>query len=264
MSGFFEFSRHRKSEFNCPAHGQASCYCASRNSTLSFPLRDRKGLTIARDESGCSPVIGINLNSSPSAISWFVVSIIIYAVNLMFFAGSLSHIGKEILKRLKPSIAYFNATASVIAKRRIRLIEAPIFHRLPSFIFWRFACIMSSVKAIAFHVFGRLFALQASTRLAMFTAKAAKSLNAFCSAITNTQNISVTVFVFAQKSNDCKPVKFLSNAVSIFRHSIEYKTNRLWSSNVNKLQFNLGLLTSRLQSLVFTIFKLLKEIYHVS
>lgn len=75
----------------------------------------------------------------PPAITGFVISVVIWvSINRMPGRRTFTHIRKEVLKRFKPTVAYFYAPTAIIFIAQGVSIQASVFQRLPAFIFRRF------------------------------------------------------------------------------------------------------------------------------
>ncbi len=67
----------------------------------------------------------------PSTVIRRVWSVVVIAVDRMLSCGFRTHIGKEVLKRIKPSLADGNSTCAVIVEGVILSVETSGFHSLP-------------------------------------------------------------------------------------------------------------------------------------
>lgn len=107
----------------------------------------------------------------PAAVSWLVVSIVVNAVNL-FAGGPLTHIGKEVFKRMNPPFANgYSATAVVMVLYAVGVI-APILHGSPRAVCATGVSPLSLMGVAVFrHEPADDFGLQASARLSVSAAK---------------------------------------------------------------------------------------------
>lgn len=71
---------------------------------------------------------------SPAAISGFVVSIIVDAIEAVFGRWALSHVGQELLKGIQPLIAHPNSPTAVAVVPGVRRVCAAVFGRPPCFV----------------------------------------------------------------------------------------------------------------------------------
>lgn len=81
---------------------------------FSLPRSSALGFTKVCYFSGASTVGSVIRRRHPATIFRLIVAVIIYAINLMRWTRFVSHIRVEILKRFKPSVAYFNSPSSVL------------------------------------------------------------------------------------------------------------------------------------------------------
>lgn len=84
----------------------------------------------------CS-ILRLFLGSGPSTIRRLIISIIIDSVNRMPNGWSLSHIGKKIFKRGRPSFAHRDSSTSIAMIRTAFCITTASDHVLPNNIFIR-------------------------------------------------------------------------------------------------------------------------------
>ncbi len=82
-----------------------------------------------------SSVVGLFLGRCPSAIRWFVITIVVYALDRMFIGRAMSHIRDKILK-IFPPFTYFNASSTVVCKTLAIFIVAPLSHSGPNIPIW--------------------------------------------------------------------------------------------------------------------------------
>ncbi len=80
-----------------------------------------------------SCIVGLFCACSPSAIRWFIVSVVVYAINFMFWGWKSPHVCKEILKGI-PTVTDFDSTTTIIFIKRIFRIITSFFQSLPSII----------------------------------------------------------------------------------------------------------------------------------
>lgn len=84
---------------------------------------------------------------SPSAIVWFIVTVVVYPVECFTFR-SMSHIAKKVLKTIPPSVTYFYPTTTPIFVSFIIRVIASIFHHSPGVVNSRFRHEMGGTTAI--------------------------------------------------------------------------------------------------------------------
>lgn len=86
----------------------------------------------------CLSIIGLLLLRSPPAISRLVVTIIIDAINCVFNAWPLTHIGQKVLETSFPSLANRNPLFFIMRKGWVAWISTSSNGVLPRRICWRF------------------------------------------------------------------------------------------------------------------------------
>lgn len=103
-----------------------------RTALLLFIFVDKQPVAEgARPRLDCaSPIRLLLFAGSPSAIAWFVVAVIIDALQREIRRRLTAHISDEILERL-PSLANSDAAASVVYEVPSVGIHAPLFHCRP-------------------------------------------------------------------------------------------------------------------------------------
>lgn len=140
-----------------PSQMNTSTQDGWRNSSLLRPFIYCHGFAIACYFMVVSLIPTLRRPSSPSAISRFVIPIIIYPVYLMFVCWSFSHVVKETFETVRPPFADYYASATVIGKSYVVRICTPRFHCSPD--------IVSRCSSFAMHhVSSRcVFAIPAST-----------------------------------------------------------------------------------------------------
>jgi len=85
---------------------------------------------------GESCVVSLDGSTGPAAISWFVVSVYIFAIKRLSFWG-VAHVFKEGGKGVEPPLAHFDAASAIVFVLRIRLGIAPRFCMAPCLVFTR-------------------------------------------------------------------------------------------------------------------------------
>ena len=84
------------------------------HSKFITPFHQCLDFTIIGDSYVCAFVITLLFGSRPAAIFGAVVAVHIYAVDGMFDGRTATHIGQEVFKRIKPTVAHLDATTSVV------------------------------------------------------------------------------------------------------------------------------------------------------
>lgn len=85
--------------------------------------------------------------SCPAAIAWFVISVVVFAVNAVLGRRTIPHVGIEVGKRVPPSPANANAATAVPPKGFVGLTVAAINHVCPRPVFGRISESMRSMQA---------------------------------------------------------------------------------------------------------------------
>lgn len=174
--------------------------CLVRNPSQFCNFRKRTQFPIKHSPWCDFPVSGLEPSINPSAIFRAIVSIIINALNGVFFAWRNTHISQEILKRLVPAVTYFYSATAVSVENIGVWIVAPLPYRGPCRI--NFCPSKTMIKP------RRMIRLVAAARLLLAVKHViAKSLNRF-SAIAAKQPPSLTVSRLVLDSfNGCQAVE---------------------------------------------------------
>lgn len=104
---------------------------------LNRPLSDRLRSTEVCHPDIASRVVALLSASGPAAIRWFVISVIVLALDLQT-DRLRAHVGVEILKRVSPALAHLDAPASPFWKLRAVWIVASLFDFDPRPVFWTY------------------------------------------------------------------------------------------------------------------------------
>lgn len=104
---------------------------------FSRPLCNGLGFPVKSDKRTASTVVVLNFTNSPSTVIGTVVSSGVDAVKRVFRTGFTSHICKEVLEIVLPSLANNNAPLSVVRVAAIRLCIATRLHGRPRSVFGR-------------------------------------------------------------------------------------------------------------------------------
>lgn len=79
----------------------------------------------------CATVLSLLAACSPSAVTGFIIAIIIYAVQRETI-WPRPHILKEFSKRVDPPLGNFNSTSSIVTIPWEITVKAPLFHSSPA------------------------------------------------------------------------------------------------------------------------------------
>lgn len=127
------------------------------NSRFLSPSSKTLSLAVEGKNSYVSTVACLFGRSGPSHIVWFIVAVIVNAINRVFYRRTFAHVRQEILKRLAPSLTDFDASSAVACIRNMLGIGTSGYHARPDKVFRR--CI-AWINAVAMFQ-RRLFLSQA-------------------------------------------------------------------------------------------------------
>lgn len=99
------------------------------------PVRKALSLVADRIHRSVTAIACLLFIGRPAAVARFVVAVVIYTINGMVGTSPRPHVGKEILKRLSPSFANYDATTAIVTVSRIRLVVATGDHGPPNVVF---------------------------------------------------------------------------------------------------------------------------------
>lgn len=120
----------RYSAFRSPATAQPGVDGMPRDAGLIGPLRDGQGFSISRNQSVIGAVVGLVFLRRPAAIFLRVRAIAVNAVNGMA-RWRFAHILKEGSKAIQPTVAYLDASATVLLPADVIRVGASSNHILP-------------------------------------------------------------------------------------------------------------------------------------
>ena len=110
--------------FNRPAASKSPVNARGFHATLFNPICHALRASIKRDIASTSLVSPLGVIGCPLAIRWFVIAIVIFSLDCVFWAGHSPHIGNEVLET-QPLLTYRNAPSPVTAKSLIVRVKAP-------------------------------------------------------------------------------------------------------------------------------------------
>jgi hypothetical protein len=84
------------------------------DSCTTRPFGSSQRLTIMSQYAIISLVATLFSSCCPSTIARFIVSVVVYPLQAVRRGRLLSHVGEEVVKRLLPPLAYFDATTAVV------------------------------------------------------------------------------------------------------------------------------------------------------
>ena len=102
------------------------------NVQILTPFDQDLGFAIVRDRSVCHGVSGLLFLGSPSAVSGFIIPIVVNSIQ-SHSARTLPHIGEEVCE-VCPSIANRYAPTTIPVVRNVVFVPAPHPHRRPALI----------------------------------------------------------------------------------------------------------------------------------
>lgn len=131
-------------------------------------------------------VVGLLFRCSPSAVLWRIRSVVVWeSINRMGVRWPMSHIGKECLETVFPSVTYGDPTSAIFRIIRIVSVEAACLYALPGCIFNRLSQSMRAVR------FSNSFQAKAPTGRALFS-KVVLPDDDGCTAVTTTGPSAMT------------------------------------------------------------------------
>ncbi len=127
-----ELSFFGKSTINTPAKRVQPATDSGRLQTKIFgPLRNRLRLALERQNPVRALVVHLLKTSRPSAISRFIVPVIVDTVNRMLPAWALTHVSKK-ARKFFPLRAVVNAATAVVNPFMVFRVAASGFHIAPA------------------------------------------------------------------------------------------------------------------------------------
>ena len=179
------------------------------------PLLKCLSLAVCCKQAIISFVIGLNFHYYPATIFRSVIPIIVNSVNAVIERWSITHIIKEVIKRLKPAIANSYASTAIMFKTFFILIKASGFHRVVSEIF------RSAVQSVLGKSFGSNFVIPAPARFCVAGSKIVELNGNRIATLTDTIPDSTSAIGFIRCSGYYgKTVEFLTDSVDNFRHKL--------------------------------------------
>jgi hypothetical protein len=102
------------------------------NSEPSRPLGNAQGQSLQSHVAGSPSVLGLLPLGRPSDIAWFIVAVVVWvSIQTVCFAGTISDIREESVKRFSPTIAHDNPPGAIVSVRAALVIEASLQNRSP-------------------------------------------------------------------------------------------------------------------------------------
>jgi len=170
-----------------------SCYLRPLGNTHSLPLEGYFGIR--------ATVVPLLLYRSPSAIIWFIITVIIDTIQRVRWVRSWAHILIKSLKRHRPSFTYPDTPAAIMVVVLIILFCASMNHGVPGFVFWRPP---HAVNPVAYPT---------ATIPGATACKAVITNLLFITAIATTKPHGIIMLVFAYITQDSKATKSLAGQI---------------------------------------------------
>ena len=184
------------------------------------PLNSRFRFALKGNTDSGAFISSLFRSATPLTVIRRISSMVIEPFNRMAWRGALAHVGKKILKGV-PSLANRNATPSVIRKRAVGRIVAPISHVSPNAVFSRSAQSMREVKGC-----DCMSAAGTSARCSIAANQIVGRRLAFSAALTSAPPVGFLFALVTQIAED--------NQVSVAKMCAINKTEGVW----NRLKFN--------------------------
>jgi len=121
--------------FNWPSSKHAHFKCLRVHVEKFSPFRDAHRSVVPCQQAGITSIAILNTPKHPSAIGWFVIAIVIDAVDRMLRRWSLTHIGKECRVGVAPSLANTDAAPAPETVAFGSRIRAALDHLGPAIVF---------------------------------------------------------------------------------------------------------------------------------
>lgn len=200
------------------------------NAKPSRPLAHGKSHPIMSNISAHSSIVDIGFPFYPSTVGRFVVAIVIYSVNLVFFRWLLAHIGNKVSERLFPSFTHFNTPAAVVFVSSIILVLASPLEGCPRFI----SCCMPKPVPIVSR--SSLFVIPAPTTPWVPPLECMAGRTDHLSAITlaSPQNLHSVGVVGALVTKSCQSTEPLASDVNKFAHNKHYNASVVCSQPIHE------------------------------
>lgn len=185
------------------------------------PFNQRFRFAIERDSCVGSPVPALLRFGCPNAIKWFVVSVVVFALNA-HPCWRVSHVGEKVFKFL-PTCAHGNAATTIIRETGISRVAASLFHSMPDAEGARMRQAVSNSRLPS--RFGVAGVLQASARLRAPQDEALRYNHNVLAAVTRAVPHVFAANVCSDIVSHGKPAKTLSGQISEIAHSLFITSN---------------------------------------
>lgn len=129
-----------------PSFVEATVDNVSFNSHASCPVRETHCFTEVSDIPRVLPISGLFSRGRPSTVFRRVRAVVVDAVNAVRVGWARSHIFKECLKRVPPTITYGNAPRAVVLERLVFRVATAPDDAMPNPVFRQVASSMSAIS----------------------------------------------------------------------------------------------------------------------
>lgn len=148
-----------------------------------------------------SSIIALLFTGGPAAIIGLIVPVIVYSVYRVLFGRSWSHIKKECLERIIPSVANVNSSPSIIFIPRVIRVIGSRFHSSP------YAPLIRESAPMRFMDLRRPLLLETSAALGVSATQLIQIRGHCVSAITRTNPLcSTSIFKPRKGDKSAKPL----------------------------------------------------------
>lgn len=197
--------RFSKCIFNAPTLNIEPRPDSTRVNASSFgPRCDRLGFSSKCKKSASSPVSGLFSSCCPLAIGRLVISLIIDALNTVFWRWSWPHVGHEVFKTSPPA-TNFDPTATIVFEGYASLASTTGIDQPPNAMFGcptQFMCNGAEFLTLP---------LQAPAASCVSSAKPFSRINLFVPAFAKTKPLCASFFGSLRfERNNLKPAKCLA------------------------------------------------------
>ena len=150
------------------------------------PFRKTSSFSTYRNKDITAGIPSLLFSRGPTAVAGFVVAVLIGpTVNGVVFAGTLAHVGKEVVKRVSPTVANYNATSAIAVVSNVIGIVTPGTHSIPSVV--RSSGSPVATMTMSCRPLSRNIFLNATARLSVSINEIAANNRYIVSAIASTQ-----------------------------------------------------------------------------
>lgn len=151
---------------------------------------------------------------SPTAIARGIADVIVDTFNCVTVAGSLSHVGKKVHKRLSPAVAHRDSASAVTLVPLVFFVVASLNHPAPNRIL---RSVTHSMRAVVHR--SKSFAPTA-TRNRLAVEEHCPVNDPLCSAIADTQPSRIVAVSICCPTDDFEPPKALSGEINQWHSNV--------------------------------------------